>query len=63
MMGFQFLGAFIGIAVAFPFYPGDFMAFLEAAVNPTGYEEMRVPLLIMQGVGSFTGFILVSNLR
>jgi membrane protease YdiL (CAAX protease family) len=59
MIGFQFVGAFIGIAVAYPFYPGDLMSFLEAAMNPTGYEEMRVPLLIMQGVGSFTGFILV----
>jgi hypothetical protein len=59
MAGFQFVGALLGILVAIPFYPGDLMSFLEAAMNPTGHPEMRLPLLIMQGVGSFTGFILV----
>lgn len=59
MVGFQFVGAFLGIAIAFPFYPGDLMSFTEAALNPVGHPEMRTPLLIMQGVGSFTGFILM----
>ena len=58
MVGFQFIGAFIGIFIAFPFYSGDLASFIEAAVNPAGFPEMRLPLLIMQGVGSFIGFIL-----
>jgi hypothetical protein len=35
------------------------MSFIEAASNPVGHPEMRIPLLIVQGVGSFIGFILV----
>lgn len=59
MVGFQFVGAFLGIAIAFPFYPGDISSFINDAMNPTNHPEMRVPLLIMQGVGSFVGFILL----
>lgn len=58
MIGFQFIGGFIGLVIAFPFFGGDVMSFIEAAMNPTGHPEMRVPLLIMQGIGSFIGFIL-----
>ena len=59
MVGFQFIGAFLGLAVALPFYPGDMMSFTSAMLDPTSDEGMRVPLLIMQGVGSFTGFFLM----
>lgn len=59
MAGFQFVGAFLGILIALPFYPDGFEAFLTAVVDPTSDPGMRTPLLIMQGVGSFTGFILM----
>lgn len=59
MVGFQFLGAFLGLAIALPFYSGDMLSFTEALMHPTSDQGMRVPLLIMQGVGSFTGFILM----
>lgn len=59
MIGFQFIGAFIGIAVAFPFFPGDFDSFFAGLLSPTGNDAMRSPMLIMQGAGSFTGFILL----
>ncbi len=59
MVGFQFIGAFFGLIVAFPFFPGDIEMLIQGLSNPIGDENMRTPLLIMQGVGSFTGFILL----
>jgi membrane protease YdiL (CAAX protease family) len=59
MVGFQFIGAFLGILIAFPFYPGDMEMFIQAMLNPTSDENMRTPFLIMQGIGSSTGFILL----
>lgn len=59
MVGFQFIGAFIGMAIALIIFPGDFQTFLEGLLNPTTNEMMRNPILIMQGVGSLIGFILL----
>ena len=59
MVGFQLIGAFFGVAVAYPFYHGDMMAFMQAMTNPTSDPAMRTPLLIVQGIGSITGFILM----
>jgi membrane protease YdiL (CAAX protease family) len=59
MIGFQFLGSFLGILVAYPVYGGDINQFLEALMNPTLDENMRTPYLLIQGVGSFTGFVLM----
>lgn len=59
MVGFQFIGAFIGIAFALLAYPGDFQSFFPALLDPTSDELMRSPLLIMQGIGSFIGFIFL----
>jgi CAAX protease family protein len=58
MIGFQFIGAFIGLLFAFLFFPGDFDSYFQALQHPTLNEGMRTPFLIMQGVGSLTGFIL-----
>jgi CAAX protease family protein len=58
MIGFQFIGAFLGLLVAFSFFPGNIDSYLQALQNPTLNESMRTPFLIMQGVGSLTGFIL-----
>jgi len=79
MVGFQFIGAFVGIVVAFPFFNGYFEQFLEALLNsstlpslsenfeqffkallnPTANAAIRTPMLIMQGVGSLMGFIVL----
>lgn len=58
-VGFQFIGAFFGIIAVMPFYDGSLMDFIQAAESPVGNDSMRVPLLIMQGTASLTGFILV----
>lgn len=62
MVGFQFIGSFFGLLVAMPFYDGTIMEFVEAAASPVGNDSMRIPLLLMQGTASFTGFILVPML-
>jgi len=59
MIGFQFIGAFLGLMFALPFYPGDIEMFLQAILDPTSDENMRTPFLLMQGIGSITGFILL----
>ena len=59
MVGFQFIGTFLGLMFALPFYPGDIEMFLQAILDPTSDENMRTPFLLMQGIGSITGFILL----
>ena len=59
MVSFQFLGSFLGIVIAFPFYPGNMEMYLQGLLNPILDESMRTPFLIIQGVGAFTGFILM----
>jgi membrane protease YdiL (CAAX protease family) len=59
MVGFQFIGAFFGLSLSYLFYPGDMEMYIQAILDPTADEAMRMPLLIMQGVGSFTGFIIL----
>ncbi len=59
MIGFQFIGSFFGLLLAFPFYPGDIDMFFQALLNPTSDDNMRTPFLIMQGTAAFTGFIIL----
>jgi membrane protease YdiL (CAAX protease family) len=59
MISFQFIGSFLGIIIAFPFYPGDLEMYLQGLLNPTLDGNMRTPFLIMQGVAAFSGFILM----
>ena len=59
MVGFQFIGSFFGLIVALPFFNGSIFEFAEALKEPEAFPGMRYPLLIMQGVGSTIGFIIV----
>jgi len=59
MIGFQFIGSFLGIIIAFVFYPGSIEQFYQALLNPLIDDNMRTPYLIMQGVAAFTGFLLM----
>jgi len=58
MVGFQMIGALLGFVFVFPFYDGSLMDFISEVSNPVNKDHLRVPLIIMQGIGSFTGFIL-----
>lgn len=59
MIGFQFIGSFFGLLLAFPFYSGDLDMFIQALLNPTTDENMRTPFLIIQGTAAITGFIIM----
>lgn len=59
MVGFQFIGAFFGLTLSYLFYPGDIEMYYQAILDPTSDEAMRTPFLIMQGVGSLIGFIIL----
>ena len=59
MIGFQFIGSFFGLVIALPFYDGSIMSFVQELQNPASNPDLRVPLLLMQGVASFIGFILM----
>jgi len=62
MAGFQLVGAFFGLSIAYLFYPGDLQMYFNAVLNPMADEAMRTPLLVMQGVGAITGFIIAPGL-
>ena len=59
IVGFQFIGAFFGLTFSYLFYPGDMEMYFQAILDLTSDEAMRTPLLIMQGVGSLIGFIVL----
>ncbi len=59
MVGFQLLGGFLGIAIAYPFYPGAPDSYLQHLSQPAGDEGMRIPFLIAQGISQLVGFFLV----
>ena len=58
MVGFQFIGAFFGLSLSYFFYLGDMEMYFQA-MRSLEDEAMRTPFLIMQGVGSLTGFIIL----
>lgn len=59
LLGFQFIGVFIGSLVAFPFYDGDLIGMFTAISDPLKHPNIKIPLMIMQGVGSAFGMILI----
>ena len=59
LLGFQLIGIFIGVLVALPFYDGSLMDLQYAISDPVNNPTIRIPLMIMQGVGSAFGLILI----
>lgn len=55
-IGFMVIGPMIGLALAMPFYEGDFLA--DFGGNKIGSDAF-IPLMIIQGVTSFTGLVLL----
>lgn len=55
-IGFVVIGPMIGLAVAMPFYEGDFL--LDLASNQLRSDAF-VPLMFVQGITSFTGLVLL----
>ncbi len=59
LLGFQLIGVLIGAFVAIPFYDGSIMELFTAMADPVNNPEIKMPLMITQGVGSAFGMILV----
>jgi len=59
LLGFQLLGIFLGVIVALPFYDGGLMDLQYAISDPINNPDIRIPLMIMQGVGSAFGLIFI----
>lgn len=59
---FQVAGSLIGFALAIPFYPGSLTEMIQSLTAPEGDPRMKIPMLIMQGFGSFFGLVLIPAL-
>lgn len=57
-LGFLFVGPFIGILLAAPFYPGSIEDLSAAIIDPVGHPELKIPLYIMQGCATAIGLIV-----
>ncbi|MCF6359923.1 MAG: CPBP family intramembrane metalloprotease [Cyclobacteriaceae bacterium] len=59
LLGFQLVGVFVGAFAALPFFDGSIMELFEAMVDPVNKPNVKVPLMIIQGVGSAFGLIFI----
>lgn len=58
LIGFLFIGPFLGIAASIAFFKGSPMELIEAISNPLAHESSKIPLFITQAFATFTGFII-----
>ncbi|MCB0497120.1 MAG: CPBP family intramembrane metalloprotease [Cyclobacteriaceae bacterium] len=58
-VGFQLIGGFIGILAVLPFYEGGIMDFMTAMGDPLSHPDIRMPILVIQGIGSAFGMIFI----
>ncbi len=58
-LGANTLGQFFGYVLAYPFIEGDFLDFLQDLM---GSPSNKVPIFILQGAYSITGFIIIPYL-
>jgi membrane protease YdiL (CAAX protease family) len=61
-LGFVVIGPIVGFLIALPFYPGDFMKLAEELTSGGTSEDIRLPLLVMQGCATGVGLIAVPAL-
>jgi membrane protease YdiL (CAAX protease family) len=62
LFSFAFIGPFIGLAVAFPFYDGKPMDFINDLSNPIGKESMKMIYLTVQGFTTLFGLAIIPAL-
>ncbi|MEJ0029320.1 MAG: hypothetical protein WDO15_02625 [Bacteroidota bacterium] len=62
LFSFYLLGPFIGMAVAYPFYDGKPMDFLQDLATPIGNESMKMIYLIVQGCATLFGLAIIPTL-
>ena len=59
LVGFTLIGPFIGLAIAYPFYGGKPMDFLNELADPTGNESMKALLYLVQACATFIGLAVI----
>lgn len=62
LIAFALIGPFIGLAVAYPFYDGKPLDFINDIANPIGIESMKVIYLIVQACTTFFGLAVIPAL-
>ncbi|MBL7870092.1 MAG: CPBP family intramembrane metalloprotease [Cyclobacteriaceae bacterium] len=61
-LGFMIIGPALGFFIAMPFYEGSIFDLAQKISNPTAHPEIRLPILIIQGCGTFFGLIVIPTL-
>ncbi|HEX9650455.1 MAG TPA: CPBP family intramembrane glutamic endopeptidase [Cyclobacteriaceae bacterium] len=61
-VGFTTLGPFLGILFALPFPGFDLNNLLSILENPVKFPESKTPFLIIQGISSVVGFIVLPSI-
>jgi len=61
-IGFAALGPFVGLLFALPFEGFDLNNVMDILQNPVAYPDSKVPLLVVQGISSVVGFVLLPSL-
>lgn len=59
MIGFQLIGPLIGFFFCLPFLPNDLVTVVSHLEQATDHAYLKVPLYIMQGMGTLVGLVLI----
>ncbi len=62
IIGFFFVGPFISLLVAVPFYEGSLMDMINAMSNPLSFPGIRNAMMLVQGMNTFLAFIVAPYL-
>jgi membrane protease YdiL (CAAX protease family) len=62
LIGFTLIGPFVGLTIAYPFYDGDAMSFIQDVANPVGKEQMKMISMFVQGCATFVGLAIIPAL-
>jgi len=58
LIGFYFVGPFVGVLFSLPLYNGSAADFMSDMLNPSSNPDMKLPLYIVQGSTTLIGFIM-----
>lgn len=58
-MGFVVIGPIIGLLFAIPLYEGSVLQMIDDLQNASAHPELKLPLMVMQGIAASIGLILI----
>lgn len=62
LVSFALIGPFIGLLVAYPFYDGKPLDYINDIANPVGNESMKMIYYVVQGCTTFFGLAVIPAL-